>query len=129
MIPVLPESGPIGCLWCTGGPPDTLRLAGSGLVDGIPSVWVAENADGTGRRIVIQRDPAETAPDTVCLEPAHSVVDGVRGWALPDDELALRFTDDVGTADIDGWLRLRLTVKPAVTRELRSGLQRLKLSR
>lgn len=56
-VPVPPEPEPIDCPWCAGGPPDTLRLAGSGPVDGIFSVWVAEHADGTGRGIVIQHDP------------------------------------------------------------------------
>jgi hypothetical protein len=61
-IPVPPKPGPIECLWCSGGPPDTLRLAGSGPVDGTFSVWVAEHADGTGRGIVIQHDPDEEEP-------------------------------------------------------------------
>ncbi|MEJ3749056.1 hypothetical protein WEI85_38050 [Actinomycetes bacterium KLBMP 9797] len=131
-LPVPPEPEPVDCPWCAGGPPGTLRLAGSGPVDGIFSVWVAENADGTGRGIVIQHDPH--GPDIVYFEPAHSVVDaGLRGWVLSDDELALQFTEDaaseLGIPDVDGWLRFRLAVKPAARRELRAGLEKmLKLS-
>ena len=31
-VPVLPDPDPVVCPWCTDGPPDTLRLAGSGVV-------------------------------------------------------------------------------------------------
>lgn len=129
-VPVPLEPEPIDCPWCAGGPPDTLRLAGSGPVDGIFSVWVAEHADGTGRGIVIQHDPHEDEPDTVCFEPAHSVVEaGLRGWALSDDELALQFTEDAASEleipDVDGWLRFRLAVKPAARRKLRAELEKI----
>jgi hypothetical protein len=128
--PVPAEPEPDTCPWCAGGPPETLRLAGSGPVDGIFSVWAAEHADGTGRVIVIQRDPDGDEPDTVSFEPAHSVVEaGLRGWVLSNDELALQFTEDAAgqmeIADPDGWLRFRLAVKPAARRKLRSGLEQL----
>jgi hypothetical protein len=127
-VPAGPE--PDTCPWCAGGPPETLRLAGSGPVDGIFSVWAAEHADGTGRGIVIQRDPDGDEPDTVCFEPAHSVVEaGLRGWVLSNDELALQFTEEAAgkleIADLDGWLRFRLAVKPAARRKLRAGLEQL----
>ncbi|TDC83988.1 hypothetical protein E1193_07140 [Micromonospora sp. KC606] len=129
-VPVPPEPEPNDCPWCAGGPPDTLRLAGSGRVDGIFSVWMAEHADGTRRGIVIQHDSDEGEPDTVCFEPAHSVVEaGLRGWALSDGELALRFTEDTASeleiCDADGWMRFRLVVKPAARRRLRAGLEKI----
>ena len=127
--PVPPEPEPNTCPWRAGGPPETLRLAGSGSVDGIFSVWAAEHANGTGRGIVIQHDPDDDEPDTVCFEPAHSVVAGLRGWDLSDDELALQFTEDAASQleipDLDGWLRFRLAVKPAAQRQLRAGLEQL----
>ncbi|MFB9237540.1 hypothetical protein ACFFWC_18615 [Plantactinospora siamensis] len=128
-VPLPPEPEPVDCPWCAGGPPDTLRLAGCGPVDGVFSVWVAEHADGTGRGIVIQHDPGEDEPDTVCFEPAHRVVEaGLRGWALSDDELALRFTEDAAgeleISDVDGWLRFRLAVGPAARLDLQAGLER-----
>ncbi|MEV4826115.1 hypothetical protein [Micromonospora sp. NPDC049274] len=91
---------------------------------------MAEHADGTGRGIVIQHGPHEDEPDTVCFEPAHSLVEaGLRGWELSDDELALQFTEDAASKlelpDVDGWLRFRLAVKPAARRKLRAGLEKL----
>jgi hypothetical protein len=129
-VPVPTEPEPMTCPWWAGGPPDTLRLAGSGLVDGILSVWVAEHADGTGRGVVIHHDPHDDEPDTVCFEPAHAVVEsGLHGWALSDDELALQFTEratgELGIPAVDGWLRFRIAVKPAARRELRAGLQKM----
>ena len=129
-VPVPPQPEPVDCPWCAGGPPDTLRLAGSGPVEGIFSVWMAEHADGSGRGIVIMHDPDEGEPDTVCFEPAHSVVGaGLRDWTLSDDELALRFTadatQDLELDDADGWLRFRLVVKPAARRKLRAGLEKI----
>jgi hypothetical protein len=129
-VPVIPEPEPNDCPWCLGGPPETLRLAGAGPVDGIFSVWAAEHADGTGRGIVIQRDPDEEEPDTVSFEPAHSVVEaGLRAWVVSNDELALRFTEDAARRleipGVDGWLRFRLAVKPAARRQLRAGLEQL----
>jgi len=128
-VPVPPEPEPVNCPWCAGGPPETLRLAGSGPIDGILSVWAAEHADGTGRGIIIQHDPDDEEPGTVSFEPAHSVVEaGLRGWALSDDELALQFTEDAARAleipDVDGWLRFRLVVRPAARRALRAGLEK-----
>jgi hypothetical protein len=129
-VPVLPEPEPVVCPWCTDGPPDTLRLAGSGMADGVFSVWVAEHADGTGRSIIVQDDPDDDESQTVCFEPAHRVVaDGLRDWAVLDDELALRFTEAAADAlelhDVDGWLRFRLAVKPAHRRRLKAGLQKI----
>ena len=129
-VPVPPEPEPIVCPWCTDGQPDTLRLAGSGPVDGIFSVWMAEHADGTGRGIVIQHSPRVNEPDTVCFEPAHTVVQGgLRGWTLSGDELALQFTHDAASEleipDADGRLRFRLAVKPVARRQLRAGLEKI----
>ena len=129
-VPVPTAAEPADCLWCAGGPPDTLRLAGSETIDGIFSVWVAEHVDGTGRGIVIQHDPLQKEPYTVCFEPGHSVVEaGIREWTLSDDELALQFTDnaaeELGVADVDRWLRFRLAVKPAARRKLRTGLEKI----
>jgi hypothetical protein len=129
-VPVPTEPEPTGCPWCAGGPPDTLRMAGSGLVNGIFSVWVAEHADGTGRGVVIQHDPHEDEPYTVSFEPGHAVVEaGLRGWALSEDELALQFTEDAAgelqMSAADGWLRLRIAVKPAERRKLRTGLEKI----
>jgi hypothetical protein len=77
--PPEPESKSAGCLGCAGGSPDTVRLAGSGPVDGIFSVWLAEHSDGTGRGIVML-DGLDDEPATVCFEPAHGVVAaGLRG--------------------------------------------------
>ncbi len=120
----------MSCPWCAGGPPDTMRLAGSGVVDGILSVWVAEHADGTGRGVVIQHDPTDDVPDTVCFEPAHAVVQsGLREWALSDDELALQFTEhaagELRIPAVDGWFRFRIVVEPAARRELRGGLEKI----
>jgi hypothetical protein len=129
-VPVPTEPEPMTCPWCAGGPPDTLRLAGSGLVDGIFSVWLAEHADGTGRGVVIQHDAREGEPGTVCFEPTHAVVEtGLRRWELTDDELALQFTEDptgkLGIPAVDGWLRFRIAVKPAARRTLRAGLGKI----
>ncbi|MET0520857.1 MAG: hypothetical protein ABW156_02620 [Jiangellaceae bacterium] len=109
-------------------------MAGSGPVGGIFSVWAAEHADGTGRGIVIQHHPDDDEPDTVCFEPAHSVVKaGLRGWAMSNDELALQFTEEAASKmeipDPDGWLRFRVAVKPAARRKLRAGLEQLHMSR
>src|SRR4051794_4291955 len=39
-VPVPPQPEPVDCLWCASGPADTLRLAGSGPVEGISrSEW------------------------------------------------------------------------------------------
>ncbi|GIF62353.1 hypothetical protein Ais01nite_03880 [Asanoa ishikariensis] len=129
-VPVPPEPEPVYCPWCTDGPPDTFRLAGSSTNDGIFSVWAVENADGTGRGLVVQQDPDEDEPDTVCFEPAHAVLEaGVRGWTLSTDELALHFTDEAaGELDLaDGarWLRFQLSLKPAQHRKLRAGLEKV----
>ncbi|MGC5291315.1 hypothetical protein [Micromonospora sp. DT231] len=130
-VPVPPQPEPTDCRWCADGPPDTLRMADSGLVDGIFSVWVAEHPDGTGRGIVIQQDPDDDEPNVVCFEPAHAVAAaGLRGWALSDNELALQFTQDaagdVDILDSDGWLRFQLAVKPAARRDLRAGLEKIR---
>ncbi|MFG1611060.1 hypothetical protein [Actinoplanes sp. NPDC049265] len=129
-VPVLPEPEPVVCPWCIDGPPETLSLAGSGVVDGIFSVWAAEHADGAGRGIIVQLDPDEQEPYTVCLEPAHGVVaNGLRDWTVSDKELALRFTDEAVDAlridDADGWLTFRLAVKPVDRRRLRAGMQKI----
>lgn len=130
-VPVLPEPEPADCPWCTDGPPNTLRLAGSGLVAGIFSVWLAEHADGAGRGIIIQHDPDdEDEPHTVSFEPSHCVVAaGLRDWATSDDELALRFTvaaaDTLEIQDDDGWLRFRLAMKTSGRRRLRAGLRKI----
>jgi len=130
-VPVLREPEPVDCPWCTDGPPETLRMAGSSTDEGIFSVWAVEHADGSGRGIVVQQDPDEDEPDTICFEPAHAVVDtdGVRAWSLSTDELSLHFTDEAaGTlnlADPDGRLRIGLELKPAQHRKLRAGLERV----
>lgn len=130
-VPAPPEPETSSCLWCMGGSPETFRLAGSGLVDDVFSVWMAEHADGTGRGIVIQRGPDRDGPGTVCFEPAHGVVEaGFRRWELSGDELALRFTEDAAREmeipTVDGWLRFRLAIKPAARRTLRAGLEILR---
>jgi hypothetical protein len=134
-VPVPPQPEAVDCLWCADGPPDTLRLAGSGVVDGVFSVWAAEHPDGSGRSIIIQQEDPDDEQDlyTVCLEPAHCVLSGcLRDWSVLDDELALRFTgtaaDTLEIDDADGWLRFRLAVKPAGRRRLKAGLLKVLVS-
>ena len=56
------------------------------------------------------------APCSMSCFPRRGIT-GVRGWAISDDELTLRFTDkaadDLELADSDEWVRFPLTVKPA----------------
>lgn len=53
----------------------------------------------------------------------------LRGWALSDEELALRLTEDAAQElefpNVDGWQRFHLAVKPAARRKLRAGLDEI----
>jgi len=125
-----PEPEPVECPWCADGPPDTFRLAGTDTSDGVFLVWAVEHADGTGRGVIVQHDPRGEEPHSVSFEPAHGVVESaVRDWTMSDEQLALRFTaeavDELELPADDGWLCVRLAVKPAARRKLRAGLERV----
>jgi hypothetical protein len=98
------------------------------------AVVFAENSDGSGERLELQRamtfdaQDRKLGQDTYCLCVASGATcyGGVRSWRLDDSGLDLELTRAAaGKLGIDTQLRVELRMKPAQRAKLLEGLRRV----
>jgi hypothetical protein len=95
-------------------------------------IMLAENADGSGRRLEIQRalsfdeQDRKLGMDTYCLcTESGTHYGGVESWTLGDDTLILEFEKKASRAlRLERRLIVRLRLTPKLRRELTAGLRR-----
>lgn len=93
---------------------------------------LAENEDGSGQRVEIQRaltisdDDRRLGMDTYCIVNERGVTHygGVEGWSLDGGYLAIRLDQETARIlDVDGGYGIRLTSPQVMAAVVRDGLR------